>query len=44
MIAGVTALVPDRRAEVIDLSARALVSGTLAAFMTGAVIGLVTPP
>jgi CNT family concentrative nucleoside transporter len=43
MIAGVTALVPERRAEVIDLSARALVSGTLATFMTGAVIGLVTP-
>ncbi len=43
MIAGVTALVPERREEVIDLSIRAIVSGTLATFMTGAVVGVVTP-
>jgi CNT family concentrative nucleoside transporter len=42
MIAGVTALVPERRTEVIELSARALVSGTLSTFLTGAVIGVIT--
>lgn len=41
VIGGLTALAPDRRQDVIDLAPRALVAGTLATLMTGAVIGLV---
>ena len=40
MIAGVSAMIPERRAEVVQLSLKALVSGTLASGMTGAVVGL----
>ena len=40
MIAGVCGIVPERRAEVVELSLKALVSGTLATGMTGAVIGM----
>jgi CNT family concentrative nucleoside transporter len=36
-----TALAPDRRQDVIALAPRALVAGTLATLMTGAVIGLI---
>lgn len=42
MIGGVTGLVPERRTEVLSLSVRALISGSLATFMTGAVVGLIT--
>jgi len=42
MIGGLTAMVPERRDEIISLSGRALVAGTLATCMTGAVVGLVT--
>lgn len=41
VIGGLTALAPDRRMDVIDLAPRALVAGTLATLMTGAVIGLI---
>ncbi len=41
VIGGLTALAPDRRKDVIDLAPRALVAGTLATLMTGAVIGLI---
>ena len=41
IIGGFTALAPDRRQDVIELAPRALVSGTLATLMTGAVIGLI---
>lgn len=41
VIGGLTALAPDRRYDVIALAPRALVAGTLATLMTGAVIGLV---
>lgn len=41
VVGGLTALAPDRRHDVISLAPRALVSGTLATLMTGAVIGLV---
>lgn len=41
VVGGLTALAPDRRQDVIALAPRALVSGTLATLMTGAVIGLV---
>ena len=40
MIASLTALVPERRDEVVELSLKSLISGTLASGMTGAVIGL----
>ncbi len=40
MIAGVGSLVPERRAEIVPLAMRALLSGTMASGLTGAVIGL----
>ncbi len=40
-VGGFTALAPDRRQDVIELAPRALISGTLATLMTGAVIGLI---
>jgi CNT family concentrative nucleoside transporter len=39
-IAGVSAMIPERRAEVVELSLKSLVSGTLASGMTGAVVGM----
>jgi CNT family concentrative nucleoside transporter len=42
LIGGLTALMPSRRSDVVTLSTRAIVSGTLATSMTGAVIGLIT--
>lgn len=39
MIAGMSSLIPERRAEVAELSLRGLISGTLASGMTGAIIG-----
>jgi len=39
-IASVSAMVPERRQEIVSLALRALVSGTMASGMTGAVIGL----
>ncbi|NNL87536.1 MAG: nucleoside:proton symporter [Marinicaulis sp.] len=41
VIGGLTVLAPERRSDVIDLAPRALIAGTLATLMTGAVIGLV---
>ncbi|HPE29949.1 MAG TPA: nucleoside transporter C-terminal domain-containing protein [Parvularculaceae bacterium] len=41
VIGGLTSLAPDRRQDVIALAPRALVAGTLATLMTGAVIGLI---
>ncbi len=41
VIGGLTGLAPERRHDVIDLAPRALVAGTLATLMTGAVIGVV---
>jgi CNT family concentrative nucleoside transporter len=40
LIAGMSALVPERRGEVVALAFRALVAGTLASGLTGAMIGL----
>ena len=40
LIAGVGSLVPERRAEIVPLAMRALISGTLASGLTGAMIGL----
>jgi len=40
MIAGVSAMIPERRKEVVELSMKSLISGTIASGMTGAVVGL----
>ena len=40
LIAGVSAMIPEQRDEVVELALKALVSGTLASGMTGAVVGL----
>jgi CNT family concentrative nucleoside transporter len=40
LIAGTSALVPERRDEIVPLALRALVSGTMASCLSGAVIGL----
>lgn len=40
MIAGVSSLVPERRDEIVPLAMKALLSGTMASGMTGAIIGL----
>ena len=42
MIAGIGAMVPDRRAEIVGLGLKSIMAGTLAACMTGTVIGLLT--
>ncbi|MDO8422422.1 MAG: nucleoside transporter C-terminal domain-containing protein [Parvibaculum sp.] len=42
LIGGLTALVPSRRADIVTLGTRSIVSGTLATCMTGAVIGIIT--
>lgn len=41
IIGGLTALATDRRKDIIDRAPRALICGTLATLMTGAVIGLI---
>ncbi len=40
MIAGVSALVPERRDEIVPLALRALLSGAMASGLTGSMIGL----
>ena len=40
MIAAVSNMVPERRDEIVELSLKALVSGTIATGMTGAVVGM----
>lgn len=40
MLAGMSALMPERRDEIVPLAMRAIVSGTMASGMTGAMIGL----
>ena len=40
MVGGLSAMVPDRRYEILDLSVRSMISGTLATCMTGALVGL----
>ncbi len=39
MIGGLCAMVPERRAEILDLAPRTLISGTLATCLSGATIG-----
>ncbi len=42
LVGGLSALVPERRVEVLRLAPRTLISGTIVACMTGAIAGLVT--
>jgi CNT family concentrative nucleoside transporter len=42
MIGGLTVMAPERRADVIALGMRSVVSGTLATLLIGAVVGLLT--
>ena len=42
LIAGMSALIPERRDEVVSLSLKALVAGTMASGLTGAMIGLLS--
>jgi CNT family concentrative nucleoside transporter len=41
MIGGMGAMVPERRAEIVSLGFRSILSGTLATCMTGAVVGII---
>ena len=43
LIGGMVAMVPQRRAEIVSLGAKTIVSGTLATLMTAAVVGAMTP-
>jgi CNT family concentrative nucleoside transporter len=40
LIAGMSSLLPDRRQEIVSLAVKALITGTLASGVTGAMIGL----
>jgi concentrative nucleoside transporter, CNT family len=42
LIAGMSALMPERRSEVVPLALRALISGTLASGLSASMIGLLT--
>jgi CNT family concentrative nucleoside transporter len=42
LIGGLTVMVPERKAEIIELAPKALISGTLATCLTGAVVGVLT--
>ena len=41
MLGGLTAMAPERRADIIALGWRSVVSGTLATMMSGAIVGLI---
>ena len=43
LIGGLSAMVPERRSEIVALGMRSLVSGTLATLATGAAIGIFMP-
>jgi CNT family concentrative nucleoside transporter len=40
LIGGMGAMVPERRAEIVELGLRSILSGTLATCMSGAVVGI----
>lgn len=42
MVGGLTSLVPERNAEIVELGTRSIVSGLLATCMTGAWVGVLT--
>jgi CNT family concentrative nucleoside transporter len=39
-MAGLTTMVPERRAEIVALGPKSIVSGTIATCLTGAVVGM----
>ena len=41
MVGGIGMMIPDRRAEVVQLGMRSIISGTLATCMSGAVAGAI---
>ncbi|MGE0024013.1 MAG: NupC/NupG family nucleoside CNT transporter, partial [Hyphomicrobium sp.] len=43
MIGGMVAMVPERRAEIVSLGGKTIISGTLATLMTAAAVGVLTP-
>lgn len=43
LVGGMVAMAPDRRADIASLAMPSLVSGSLATFLAGAVIGVLTP-
>lgn len=43
LVGGMAAMVPERRAEIVALGTKTVVSGTLSTLMTAAVVGLLTP-
>jgi CNT family concentrative nucleoside transporter len=44
MVTGMAAMCPERRAEIVRLGLPALVAASIACCMTGATVGLLTPP
>ncbi len=42
LVGGVSAIVPERREDLLALAPRTLLSGTLVAFLTGSIVGLVS--
>ncbi|MCC7347610.1 MAG: nucleoside:proton symporter, partial [Variibacter sp.] len=42
MIAGLTTMAPERRADIIALGVKSIVSGTLATCLLGAVVGVLS--
>jgi len=40
MLGGLATMVPERRAEIVALGPKALIAGTIACFMTGAMAGI----
>jgi CNT family concentrative nucleoside transporter len=43
MVGGLSAMVPERRAEIAGLAMRSLLSGVMATLLTAAVVGVITP-
>jgi len=43
LIGGLATMAPERRADIVSLGPKAILSGTLATLLTGAVVGLLTP-
>jgi CNT family concentrative nucleoside transporter len=43
LVGGLGSALPDRRAELASLAARAVVAGNLATLLTGAVVALAAP-
>jgi concentrative nucleoside transporter, CNT family len=41
MIGGLGVMVPERRAEIVDLGLKSIVSGTLSTLLLGAIVGVV---